>query len=304
MQVMGFRFLSVVVLAGALAGAQIADPTHPTAPEDGNSSPAPVALSREQIQEMIRKVADNDDANDKRQRDYTYIEREEEHKLQGKGEVSSTEIRTYDVVEIYNEQCRRMTAKNDKPLSPKEAAKEDEKIQKIIDKRKNESESQRAKRLKEEEKDHEEARQFVKEVADAYDFTLVGMESLDGRETYAIDAEPRKGFEAKRKEAKILPKFRFRVWIDKAENQWVKLDAECIDTVSFGLFLARIHKGSRILIDTTRVNDEVWLPRHVAVHVDVRLALLKNLNVEEDITYRDYKKFHAASKIVGVEEVK
>jgi hypothetical protein len=279
-------------------------PAHSTPAGGGHPSPAPVALSREQIQEMIRKVADNDDANDKRQRDYTYVERVEEHKLNGKGEVSSTEIRTYDVVEIYNEQCRRMTAKNDKPLSRKEADKEDEKIQKIIDKRKNESESQRAKRLKEEEKDREEARQFVKEVADAYDFTLVGMESLEGRETYAIDAEPRKGFEAKRKEAKILPKFRFRVWIDKAENQWVKLDAECIDTVSFGLFLARIHKGSRILIDTTRVNNEVWLPRHVAVHVDVRLALLKNFNVEEDITYRDYKKFHAASKILGVEEVK
>jgi len=301
---MGFRFLSVVVLAGTLVCAQIAVPAHSTAAGDGHSASAPVALSREQIQEMIRQVADNDDANDRRQRDYTYVERVEEHKLNGKGDISSTETRTYDVVQIYNEQCRRMTAKNDKPLSPKDAAKEDEKIQKIIDKRKNESESQRAKRLKEEEKDREQARQFVKEVADAYDFTLVGMESLDGRETYAIDAEPRKGFEAKRKEAKILPKFRFRVWIDKAENQWVKLDAECIDTVSFGLFLARIHKGSRILIDTTRVNDEVWLPRHVAVHVDVRLALLKNLNVEEDITYRDYKKFHAASKIVGVEEVK
>ncbi len=52
------------------------------------------------------------------------------------------------------------------------------------------------------------------------------------------------------------------------------------------------------------MNDEVWLPRHVAVHVDVRVALLKNFNVEQDITYRDYKKFHAASKIVGVEEVK
>lgn len=271
----------------------------------GEDSPVPAtALSREQIQTMIRQVADNDDENDKRQRDYTYIERMEEHKLNGKGEVSSVETRTYDVMQIYNEQCRRMTAKNDKPLSPKEAAKEEEKIQKIIDKRKNESDSQREKRLKEEKKDREENRQFVKEVADAYDFTLVGTESLEGRGTYVIDAEPRKGFEPKRKEAKILPKFRFRVWIDRAANQWVKLDAQCIDTVSFGLFLARIHKGSRILIDTTRVNDEVWLPRHVAVHVDVRVALLKNFNVEQDITYRDYKKFHAASKIVGVEEVK
>jgi hypothetical protein len=267
-------------------------------------APVPVSLSREQIQEMIRLSAEKDIENDKRQRDYTYVERVEEHKLSGKGEVSSTETRTYDVLEIYNEQVRRLTAKDDKPLSSKDAAKEEEKIQKIIDKRKNESVSQREKRLKEEEKEREESREFVKEVADAYDFKLAGIETLDGRETYVIDGEPRPGFEPKRKEAKILPKFRFRVWIDRAENQWVKLDAQCIDTVSFGLFIARIHKGSRIVIETTRVNDEVWLPRHVAAHVDVRVALLKNFNVEEDIVYKDYKKFHAASRITAVEEVK
>jgi hypothetical protein len=269
-----------------------------------SDSIVPAHLSREQIQEMVRQVAEKDDENDKRQRDYTYVERVEEHKLNGKGDVTSTETRTYDVLEIYSEQVRRLTAKNDKPLSAKDAAKEEEKIQKVIDKRKNESESQREKRLKQEEKDREEERRFVKEVADAYDFTLVGVETLDGRETYAIDAEPRPGFEPKSREAKVLPKFRFRVWIDRAENQWVKLDAQCIDTVSFGWFLARVHKGSRISIDTTRINDEVWLPRHIAVHVDVRVALVKNFDVDQDITYKDYKKFRAASKIVGMEEVK
>jgi len=253
---------------------------------------------------MIRLSAEKDMENDKRQRDYTYVERQEQHKLNGKGEVASTETHTYEVMQIYNEQVRRLIAKDDKSLSPKDAAKEEEKIQKIIDKRKNESDSQREKRLKEEEKERKENREFVQEIADAYDFKMAGVEILDGRETYAIDGEPRPGFEPKRKEAKILPKFRFRVWIDRAENQWVKLDAQCIDTVSFGLFLARIHKGSRIVIDTTRVNDEVWLPRHVAVHVDVRVALLKNFNVEEEITYKDYKKFHAASRITGMEEVK
>src|SRR5215475_7139603 len=263
-----------------------------------------ITLSREQIQEMIRLSAEKDMENDKRQRDYTYIQREEEHRLNGKGEVGSTEVRTYEVLQIYNEQVRRLIARDDKPLSAKDAGKEEEKIQKIIDKRKNESDSQREKRLKEEEKERRENREFVEEIADAYNFKLAAMEVLDGRETYVIDGEPRPGFEPKRKEAKILPKFRFRVWIDRAENQWVKLDAQCIDTVSFGLFLARIHKGSRIVIDTTRVNDEVWLPRHVAVHVDVRVALLKNFNVEEDISYKDYKKFHAASRITGMEEVK
>ncbi len=302
-------FLPLIVVSSALAFAQANEekPSSTTTPSRGTGeeiSPAPVTLSREQIQDLIRQVAEKDDENDKRQRDYTYVERMEEHKLNGKGEVTSTEVRTYDVMQIYQEQCRRLTSKNDKPLSPKDAAKEDDKIQKIIDKRKNETEEQREKRLKKEEKEREDDRLFVKEVADAYNFTLAGVEPLDGRETYVIDAEPRPGFEPKRKEAKILPKFRFRIWIDRAEHQWVKLDAQCIDTVSFGLFLARIHKGSRIIVDTTRVNDEVWLPRHVAVHVDVRLALLKNFNVDEDITYKDYQKFHAASKIVGMEEVK
>jgi hypothetical protein len=285
-------------------------PAPVTSPSSGQDTKAntdsivPLHLSREQIQEIVRQVAEKDDENDKRQRDYTYVERVEEHKLNGKGDVTSTETRTYDVLEIYSEQVRRLTAKNDKPLSAKDAAKEEEKIQKVIDKRKNESDSQREKRLKQEEKDREEERRFVKEVADAYNFTLAGVETLDGRETYVIDAEPRPGFEPKSREAKVLPKFRFRVWIDRAENQWVKLDAQCIDTVSFGLFLARIHKGSRISIDTTRINDEVWLPRHIAVHVDVRVALVKNFDVDQDITYNDYKKFRAASKIVGMEEVK
>ena len=58
------------------------------------------------------------------------------------------------------------------------------------------------------------------------------------------------------------------------------------------------------MIEQTRVNDEVWLPKHVALKLDARIALLKNFNVEEDVTYRDYKKFRAATKIVPLGEVR
>jgi hypothetical protein len=261
------------------------------------------SLSQDQIRELIRQTAEKDMENDKAQRDYTYIQREEEHKLDGKGQVKSTETRTSEIMEIYGEQVERLTAKDDKPLSEKEAKKEEDKIQKLIDKRKNESEDDRKKREAKEEKDREQDRQFVREVADAYNFKFVGIESLAGRDTYVIDAEPRPDYEPHSKEAKILPKFRFRAWIDKDESQWKQLDIQCIDTVSFGLFLARIHKGSRILIEQTRVNDEVWLPQHVAVKIDVRVALLKDFNVEDDITYRDYKKFRTDTKILPVGEV-
>jgi hypothetical protein len=83
------------------------------------------------------------------------------------------------------------------------------------------------------------------------------------------------------------------------------LDAEAIDTTTFGGILARIGKGTRLLIEQTEVNDEIWLPRHVAVKVGARLMLLKKLNLDLDITYSDYRKFRAESRVVpgsGVEQ--
>ncbi|MFZ0771721.1 MAG: hypothetical protein WCA49_12095 [Candidatus Sulfotelmatobacter sp.] len=212
-------------------------------------------------------------------------------------------MKTYEVMELYGEQVQRLIEKDDKPLDAKDAAKEEEKIQKIVDKRKNESENDRRKREEKEEKDREHDRQFVHEVADAYDFKLVGTELVGGREAWVIDGEPRPGFVPHMKESKFLSKFRGRVWIDKSDLQLAKMDVECLDTISWGLFLARFHKGSRFLLEQTRVNDEVWLPRQVTAKVDVRLALLKNFNVDVEQTFHDYKKFRATARILAVEDV-
>jgi hypothetical protein len=255
-------------------------------------------LSQDQIRDLIREAAERDIENDKKQRDYTYIQREEEHKLDGQGQVKSSESRTYEIMVLYEEPVHKLIARNNQPLSDSDARKEDEKVQKIIEKRKNESESNRRKRVEKQDHDREEARQFVKEIADAYNFRLAGEENLDGRETVVIDAEPRPGYEPHMKNARFLPKFRFRVWLDRAEKQWVKLDIQCIDTVSVGLFLARLHKGSSIQIEQLRVNDEVWLPKHVSLKLDARVALLKGVNIAEDVSYRDYKKFRTGTRIV------
>jgi hypothetical protein len=252
----------------------------------------------------LRVVADKDLENDKRLRDYTYIERNVENHLDGNGQTKSTETKTYEVMEIYGEQVQRLIEKDDKALEPKEAAKEDEKIQKIIDKRKNESEEDRRKREQREEKDREDGRKFVTEVADAYTFKLAGTELVNGREAWVIDGEPRLGFEPKMKESKFLSKFHGRVWIDKSDLQLAKMEVEAIDTVSFGWVLARIHKGTRVMFEQTQVNDEVWLPQHLTFKLDARVALFKGYKLDGEQTYRDYKKFRASAKIVGMGEVK
>src|SRR5437764_5765511 len=249
----------------------------------------PGQLSQEQIKELIQKVAANDLENDKKQRDYTYIERDVENNLDGKGRTKSTEAKTYEVLQIDGEQVQRLIEKDDKPISDKEAAKEEAKIQKVIDKHRNESEKDRRKRAEREKKEREEGRQFEREIADAYNFTLLGTELVGGREAWAITAEPRPGFVPHMKYANFLPKFHGRLWIDKADLQMAKMDVECLDTVSWGLFLARFHRGSHFMIEQTRVNDEVWLPRQLDFKVDLRLALLNNFTVDSEQTFRDYK---------------
>ena len=57
---------------------------------------------------------------------------------------------------------------------------------------------------------------------------------------------------------------------NKDDLQLAKMDVECLDTVSWGLFLARFHKGTRVMIEQIRVNDEVWLPAHFTAKIDVR----------------------------------
>src|SRR5215470_4057429 len=56
-------------------------------------------LSQDQMQNLLRVVADKDVENDKLQRNYTYIEREVQNNLDGGGNKKSTEIKTFEILE-------------------------------------------------------------------------------------------------------------------------------------------------------------------------------------------------------------
>ena len=256
----------------------------------------------EQIRALLIRAEQNDLENNKRLRDYTYVERVERHKLDGHGHVKKVESTTLDVLDIYGEQVFKRIAKDDKPRSEADARKEDDKIQKIIDQHKNESEGERRKRREKEEKGREEDRKFVLEIADAFNFQLVGTEVVDGFDTWVLDAEPRPGYEPRQRGSKMLTKFKGRVWINKSDAQMVKVDMIAIDTLSFGWLLARVHPGTHIILEQTKINDEVWLPKQLTVHVDARVALFKKLDEDVDVVYRDYKKFRTETKVTVVGE--
>ncbi len=253
--------------------------------------------------EIVRRSIETDHRNWERARNYTCQQREVEKRLGKHGEVKSTEIRTYDVNFYYGEEYSRLIQKDDKPLSDAERKKEDEKLEKFLSKLRNQSEEEHEKRLAKEKRGREEHRAFLRDVVNAYDFTLVGEETVDGADTWVIQAAPRKDFHPTQPHADMLSKIKGKVWIEKKEYNWVKAEAESIGTISFGLFLARVHPGSRFSFEQTHLNNEVWLVRRFYINGGVRVALLKNLSGEQEDTFSNYKKFVTSTRILPGKEV-
>jgi hypothetical protein len=252
----------------------------------------------------VRRATEVDHHNFERAQKYTCTQREVIKHLDKHGNVKSTEIKTFDINFYFGELYARLVQQDDKPLSEKEQKKEDEKLEKFLAKRRNESEEDRQKRAEKQRKDRDEGRAFVRDVQNAYDFRLVGDEQVSGEDAWVVEATPRKDFKPTQPHADILKKIKGKMWIEKKDYNWVKVEAEAIDTISFGLFLFRIHTGSRFALENAHINNEFWGLHRLVINGSARIALLKNEIAEQQDEFSNYKKFSSTVTILpGVREV-
>jgi hypothetical protein len=283
-----------LVLCATLVYAQETSPPPQPSHQSENATSTTVPPAP---REIMQKAVAKDIFNWQAAKDYTFLERMQQDSLDSSGSVKSSKSETHEIMVLYGEPFERMIAKDDKPLSEKEQKKQDEEFEKETRKRANETPEERQKRIQKYEKERDDERAFVREILDAYDFKLAGTETLNGRATWVIDGTPHPGFEGKRRESKMLPKIKPRFWIDQQNYSWAKLRAEFTDTVSFGWVVARVHKGSQFEMQQVLVNGEVWMPQRADIKLDARVALLKGVNEDIHLTYKDYRKFRTDTKI-------
>jgi hypothetical protein len=260
-----------------------------------------VSLCAQDAREIVRKSVELDQTNWLRMKDYTWIATETERQLDSKGGVKSEETNSWETLVLYGEPHRRTLERDGKPLPPDEQRKQQAKLDKAVAKLERETPEQRQRRLAEYDKNREKDRDFLREVVDLYDFRLEGDQQVDGHDVWVIEAAPKPGYQPKRRQAKPLLKMRGKLWIDKAEYQWVRLEAETTDLISFGLFIARLSPGAKLVFEQMRVNDEVWLPKREYVRGSARLGLVKKFSIEQELTWSNYRKFQVESKVVAVQ---
>ena len=263
------------------------------------SSPTVVPLSANQI---VRRAMEHDVSNWQKETNYTFVQRIEQRELNSDGSTKSTKSETEEIIFLYGQPYAHLIKRNDQPLSESEARKAEKKLNDTMEKRRQESPADRHKRLADFEKRHHEEHSFLLEVPEAYDFRILREETVNGRPAYVVAGEPRQSFRPRLNAARVLPKLRPKLWIGKENFEWLRLEAEVIDTITWGGFLLRLHPGSHIELEQTLVNNEAWLPRHAHISFDARIALLKSMRLEVDAQFSDYKKFRTDSRILSVEE--
>lgn len=249
--------------------------------------------------EIVRKSVELDQVNWMRMKDYTWIARSVERRLDSRGNAKSEQKEAWETIILDGRPYRRMVEKNGRPLPPAEQRKEQEKLDRRVAKLERETPRERQRRLDEYEKQRRRERRFLREIPEAFDLRLESGARIGGRDVWVISGTPRNGYKPKDRDAKALLKIRGRIWIDKANYQWVRLEAETTDTISFGLFLARLSPGAKLVFEQAQVNDEVWLPKRMYVKGAGRLGLVVRVALEQEITWSNYRKFQVDSRIVS-----
>jgi hypothetical protein len=212
---------------------------------------------------------------------YAYVRREESRRRDQAGRVKSEDVDVSRTILVNGVPFEQLVERNGKPPSVEEERKQKEELDKL----KRETPEQRAERIR---KQEEENTSLVREIPKVFNFQLVGEEAVNSRPAYVIQATPHPGYQAQGKYGKMLSKVEGKLWVDKQDLGWVKVDGQVIEPFSMGLFLVRLLQGSEIKMEQTRVDDRIWMPERVEVRAAAKIFFVKTLVIERVLTYSEY----------------
>jgi hypothetical protein len=240
----------------------------------------PLPERRAFVEEVRKRLQDE---NRRLLSQYTYMERREEIDISAFGGVSVGPVKVYEVYPSLEpgNTWKRLIAVDGEPLSPEELARNDREHRRHLRERANESPRECEKRLEREEEERREEAAAIAEAFDLYEIRLVGREMLDGYPTIVATLDPKPGYEPRTDDGKWMKKVRGRAWVHEFDHELVRLEVEVLEdiTVAWGL-IGRVHQGARALLERTKVNGEIWLPKRTWVDASGRTLVFRSFDIE------------------------
>lgn len=232
------------------------------------------------------------------QTSYVYVETRREQKLDKHGRTSKESVKVFESYPGLPGEVRweRLVAEDGRPVPAEELAKQDRERQRsaagMVQRLAEDASKERARQEREYQKARREREDAVNDIFNVFTIRMIGRDQIERHETIAFLLTPRRDAKPKTTEGRQMKHFNVRAWISESDHELVKLEAEAIDTLSFGLgVLARLHKGARLSFLRRKVNGEVWLPAVASYQGSARVGLLLTLRRGGTSEYSGYRKY-------------
>jgi hypothetical protein len=230
---------------------------------------------------MLREVEAHQKQLDKVREDYTFRAVQTTRQLDSSGNTKKVETEEHEVFFVNGERVQKLVRKDGKDLTPDQARKEQDRVNKEVLKISKPGYSNP-------DKDEITVSRLLQIVA----FSRPRRVRLNGRDTIAFDfaGDPHAKTHGRGEDA--LKKVSGTIWIDEADREVTRMSATLDENyhVGFGL-LASVAKGSNVVFDQALIRNEAWLPTAIALHLQARAFLVAGFRAEIDIRFDQYKKF-------------
>ena len=207
-------------------------------------------------------------------------------------------VKTYRVMMIEGSPYNKLIALDNQPLSAAQAAEEDRKARQEIDRRHSESPEARQKRVAQYQRERHQDHELMREMSKAFDYSLGGDETVNGRRCFTLNATPKAGYQPTSRDTQVLKGMRGKMWVDAEQYQWVKVHAEVFRPVSFGLFFARVKQGTEFTFEQKPLEGNLWMPSHFSMNLNARVFILSRRSTDDE-TYTDYRPAEPAKTQTG-----
>jgi hypothetical protein len=247
------------------------------------------------LKALFKQIDANQQALDKIKENYAGTKIEEETEYEGNGKPKKPDVRESTFFYLNGTEVSTLVKINGQPLSPEAQKKENARVLKEIDdlEKSANKKATTGEKDKQEQKEEEDEEVSIDAFLRACQFVNPRRERFRGQDVLVFDFEPNPEFKAHTIVEKVIQKLGGVIWIDEKALDVVRLDAFFVNNMKFaGGLLADLQKGTRVILEQTYVNNEVWLPTYEEVHIDVRVLLVKGIKVDGTTRYSDYKKFN------------
>ena len=236
-------------------------------------------------------------------KDYIFHAVVTEVEVDGKGSPKKTEVKEYDNFWINGVPVQRLVKKDGRDLTPDEAKKESERIDKEAAKARERRDRKDAEGKETDPRGNDVV--TVSRLLELGSFTNARRVAMAGRDTIAVDYTGDPKAKTKNRFENVIRDMAGTVWVDEQDKAIARIEGRFVSSFKIGGGLvANIREGTNFSLQMTKVNGEVWLPARVEGRGEARALLFFKFHGSLTAAYSDYRKFKTSSEIVGVGVVK